>query len=391
MPMPNASPYEPPIDDLRRRGTAKWATHDDDVLAAWVAEMDFETDPEVQDAVRRAVERHQFGYPPQRLAAGVAEALAGWYRRSAGWDVDPERVHVLPDVIKGLELAIATFSTPGTPVVVPTPSYPPFFEVVRFSGREVVEAPVRRTERRWELDLDAIDAAFAAGAGTIILCNPHNPLGRAFEPAELEALALVVERHGARVVADEVHAPLTYAPARWTPYASVSAAAARHSVSLMSGSKGWNVPGLKCAQIVLNNDGDAETWGRLSPLAGHGAAVLGMVANQAAYAGEGAWLANTLAYLDGNRRRLDELLREHLPAVRWLPPEATYLGWLDCRGLGLDSPERFFLDHARVAFSDGAAFGAPGQGFIRFNFAASRTTLEQIVERMGRALRSRGL
>ena len=384
--MPERSPYEPGRGLLRRRATAKWATYEDDVLPAWVAEMDFGTAPDVQAALRDAVETQRYGYPPKRLAEGVATALGGWLRASAGWETDPQRIHVLPDVLKGIELAITTLSRSDSAVIVPTPSYPPFFGVVRFSGRDVVEAPMRHAGMRWELDLDAIDAAFARGAGTIILCNPHNPLGRAFGPDELRDLAEVVERHGARVVADEVHAPLTYPDARWTPYATVSEAAAAHSVSLVSGSKGWNLPGLKCAQIVLNTAADADAWRTLSMLAGHGASILGMVANQAAYERGRRWLAETVAYLHRNRGLLDELLRGHLPGVAWTPPQATYLGWLDCRRLGLADPARFFLERARVACNDGAAFGSPGRGFVRLNFATSRSTLEEIVTRMGEAV-----
>lgn len=378
--------YELSDAELRRRGTAKWATFDADVLPAFVAEMDFRTAPAVQEALAGAVEREVYGYAPSGATRGAAAALQEWLRAQAGWEVSVDRVHVLPDVLKGMELALAAFSPTGTPVIVPTPSYPPFFEVVRASGREVIEVPTLVTDGRHELDLDAIDRALAAGARTIILCNPHNPLGRAFARDELAALAEIVERHGARVIADEVHAPLTYSDATWIPYATVSGAAAAHSAGLMSGSKGWNIPGLKCAQLVLNTDADEEAWSRLSRLLTHGASIVGILANEAAYRRGGEWLRRTVAYLEGNRSLLLELLQRHLPDVVPSRPEGTYLAWLDCGRLGLESPQAFFLEKARVALNDGGGFGEVGQRCVRFNFATSRSRLEEIVERMGRAV-----
>jgi cystathionine beta-lyase len=378
--------YELSDQQLRRRGSAKWATFDADVLPAFVAEMDFRTAPAVQDALASAVERELYGYTAARSSDGAAAALADWLRARAGWEVSPKRVHVLPDVLKGMELALAALSPAATPVIVPTPSYPPFFEVVRASGRELVEVPTLVSDGRHELDLESIDRALAAGARTVILCNPHNPLGRAFARDELAALAEVVEGHGGRVIADEVHAPLTYSDAVWTPYATVSEAAAAHSAGLMSCSKGWNIPGLKCAQIVLNTEADEEAWSRLSRLLTHGASVIGILANEAAYRRGDAWLRDTVAYLEGNRALLLELLERHLPGVVSTRPEGTYLAWLDCRRLGLDSPQEFFLEKARVALNDGAGFGDVGRGCVRLNFATSRSRLEEIVERMGRAV-----
>jgi cystathionine beta-lyase len=364
------NPYERPLGWVRSRGSAKWSTYGDDCLAAFVAEMDYETAPEVQRAMR------------DELGA----ALAGWYQRTASFAVSPERIHSLPDILKGIELAISLFSRPDSAVVVPTASYPPFFAVADSLGREVVEVPMLAQPDGWQLDLERIDAAFAAGAGTLILCNPHNPLGKVFSLEEMRELAEVVERHHARVVADEVHAPLTYPGKTWMPYASVSETAAGHAVSLMSASKGWNLAGLKCAQVALHTEADANAWGTLPPLAAHGASTLGMVANVAAYQEGAAWLEQTVAYLDGNRRRLGELLAERLPAIRYLPPEGTYLAWLDCSALGLERPQAFFLEQAKVAFNDGGTFGAAGTRCVRCNFATSRRVLEEIVERMAIAL-----
>ncbi|HEY8743339.1 MAG TPA: aminotransferase class I/II-fold pyridoxal phosphate-dependent enzyme [Chloroflexota bacterium] len=372
------------LAQLRARGSAKWMHYGDEVLAAWVAEMDFPLAPPIQEALRAAVERGCVGYPDSSRS-GLPEAAVAWLAK-LGVHVVPEQVQTLPDVLKGLELGIDVFSPPGSAVIVPTPAYPPFFSVPKLLDRPILEVPMANDQGCPRLDLDGIDRAFAAGAKTLILCNPHNPLGRLFSRDEMCALAEVVERHGGRVVADEVHGPLTYPDETFTPYAASSPAAAGHSLTLLSASKGWNVPGLKCAQLVLTQPADMERWRAVSTLRSHGASILGILANRVAYEAGRPWLTDTLAYLDGNRRRLGELLATHLPAAGYRMPEATYLAWLDCRRLGLENPAAFFLEQAKVAVSDGAAFGAPGKGFVRLNFATSAALLERIVMAMAGAV-----
>jgi cysteine-S-conjugate beta-lyase len=236
-------------------------------------------------------------------------------------------------------------------------------------------------------DLDALDRAFASGGRLFVHCNPHNPLGRVFTEAEQLALAEVVERHGGRVFADEIHAPLVLPGAVHRPYASLSPVTAAHAVTATSASKAWNLPGLKAAQFLVSNEADARRWADVGFFAAHGAATLGVLANTAAYDGGGPWLDGVLTYLDGNRRLLATLLAERLPEVRYMPPEGTYLAWLDCRGLGIEgSAGQFFLERAGVAFVDGPECGAPGAGHVRLNFATPRRVLETIVERMAAAL-----
>ncbi|WP_239156903.1 MalY/PatB family protein [Actinocatenispora thailandica] len=374
------------VDELRRRGSIKWTRPEPDVLAAWVAEMDYPPAAAVVSALRDAVDRGYTGYPPEDATTGLPAATAA-VLAERGLAVPAERIRLLPDVLRGIELAIGLYSAPERPVLVPTPAYPPFFEVTRVCGRTVVPVPMIQTAAGHGYDLAAIDAGFAAGAGTLIVCNPHNPLGRAFDAAELRGLAEVVQAHpGARVIADEVHAPLVYPGGRHVPYASVSPAAAGHSVTLVSASKGWNLPGLKCAQVALTSEADARRWDSLALVQTLGASTHGIVANLAAYSAGAGWLADTVSYLDGNRRLLAELLAEHLPAVRWRAPEATYLAWLDCRGLGVTDPAAFFAEEARVLVNDGAAFGADGRGFVRLNFATSKPILREIVRRMGAAV-----
>lgn len=376
------------IATLRRRGTSKWSVYGDDVLAAWVAEMDFPLATPLQAALHAAIEQGGTGYATTPAASGVPAACAAWLARRFGLNVAPHQIRILPDILRGVTLAITTLSRPESPVVILTPAYPPFFEAVRVAGRPIIEVPLAPGEGQATFDLTGIAAALHAGAGTILLCNPHNPLGRVFTRVELTALATLVEEQGrdARVVADEVHAPLVYPGATHVPYATVSEAAARHSVTLTSASKGWNIPGLKCAQIVLTNEADIERWDRLSFLAPYGVSPLGLLANRVAFEQGEPWLDEVVAYLDGNRGLLARLLAERLPRVRFVAPEGTYLAWLDCRALGLAEPAAFFLERAKVALSDGAAFGSPGQGHVRLNFATSRAILTDIITAMAAAV-----
>jgi len=275
-------------------------------------------------------------------------------------------------------------------VILPTPAYMPFLVVPPWMGRAVIEVPMARDGDRYVYDLDALDAAFAAGGDLLVLCNPHNPIGRVLRPDEMLAVAEVVERHGGRVFSDEIHAPLVYDGHTHVPYASLTEATAAHTVTAVSASKAWNLPGLKCAQLVLSNDADAARWQEVGFMAEHGASNLGVVANIAAYEAGGPWLAEVLDYLDGNRRLLGDLLAERLPEVGYEPPEGTYLAWLDCRRLDLgDHPAEVLLERAGVALTDGPACGRAGAGFARLNLATPRPILEQKVARLADALARR--
>jgi len=241
------------------------------------------------------------------------------------------------------------------------------------------------------LDLAGLDAAFRQGGHLLILCNPCNPVGRVYTKDELAGVAEVVARNDGRVFADEIHAPLVYPGGTHIPYASVSEQAASHSVTGTAASKGWNLPGLKCAQLILTNDADAATWAERGFMFEHGASVLGVRASAAAYRDGGDWLADVVSYLDGSRQLLAGLLAEHLPAIRYQPPEGTYLAWLDCRELFRDrlievSPAEFFRARGRVLLTDGAACGEAGRGHVRLNFATPRPVLAEIVRRMAAAV-----
>ena len=384
-----AHPFDrPTVDELRARGGLKWSLHPE-AIGSFVAEADFGTAPVVAQALHEGVDADRLGYLAPALQTRMAEAFAGFAQDRYGWSVPAERVRPLADVVAGLQAAIEHFSEPGTPVLLPTPAYMPFLVVPRALGRALVEVPMAHDAERSVYDLDALDAAFEHG-GLLVLCNPHNPIGRVLEREELLAIAEVVERHGGRVFADEIHAPLVYGDRRHVPYASVSPAAAAHSITAVSASKAWNLPGLKCAQLVLTNEADAARWEQVGFMAEHGASTLGVVAAVAAYEDGRAWLDGLVGYLDGNRRALADLLSDELPEVGYTPPEGTYLGWLDLRATGLgDLPATYLLEHAGVALTEGRLCGRAGAGFARATLATPRPVLEETVHRIAAAVRGR--
>src|SRR5262249_4351563 len=206
---------------------------------------------------------------PPYLAEELAAACADFMVRRFGWSPDPAHIHPVPDVIKALEIAITHFSRPGSPVILPTPAYMPFLIVPGLLGRQIIQVRMHDEAGFFTFDFDAITAAFRAGGHLLIFCNPYNPLGRVFTQDEMTPLTDVVDRHGGRVFADEIHAPLVYPGGRHIPYASTSPAAAGHAITAVAASKAWNLPGLKCAQLILTSDADVAAWERCLPLYEH--------------------------------------------------------------------------------------------------------------------------
>lgn len=378
------------VADLRARGSFKWTAPGPDGFGAAVAEMDFGAAPAVLDALRDLSDRALFGYLPHHLADELATTCADFVADRFGWSVDPGDVRHVGDVLGALELAITRFSRPGSPVILPTPAYMPFLAVPPYLGRDVLQVPMIEDGGRFTLDLDGIDEAFRAGGHLLVLCNPYNPLGRVFTLDELRAVTAVVDRHGGRVFTDEIHAPLVFPGHRHVPYASTSSTAAGHAITAVSASKAWNLPGLKCAEVILSNDADRDAWTALGPFPGNAASVAGVVASIAAFRDGRGWLDEALAYLDDSRHLLTDLLARHAPGVRYRPPEGTYLAWLDCRALDLpDSAGALVTARSKVLVVDGPAFGAGGAGAFRFNLATPRAVLAELVERMGAALAGR--
>ena len=372
------------LEALRARRSAKWAWYPEDVLPAWVAEMDFPLAGSVREVLQAAVDADDVGYP---YPAALGEAFAGFAQRRYGWAVEPASVQLLPDVMVGVAEVLRVVTGPGDGVIINPPVYAPFFSMIGEIGRRIVEVPLAAGERGWELDLDALEQAFVAGARAFLLCNPHNPTGRVLSRGELEKIAELSARYDVAVVSDEIHAPLTLAGASHTPFAALGEELAARAVTITSASKAWNLAGLKCAVLVPGSAAMTAELERLPGSLRYHAGHLGVLTAIAAFESGEKWLDELLAYLDGNRRLLRELLAAHLPDVGYVPPEAGYLAWLDCRRLELgDDPAATFLDRGRVALSPGPSFGEQGRGFARLNFGTSGAILAEAVERMAAAL-----
>jgi cysteine-S-conjugate beta-lyase len=368
------------IERLRRRRSAKWARYPADVLPAWVAEMDFPLAAPVSLALCEAVENGDCGYASPR-EIGLGEAFAGFAAERWEWTVDPGAVSASSEVVGAIIAVLREIAAPGERVVINTPVYHPFFSLIEEVGCELVEAPLRDGE----LDVEAIERCFAAGAVALILCSPHNPTGGVPSREELAAIASAAARHGAWVLADEIHAPLTLPGASHTPFLTVSEQAAEHGIAFCSASKAFNLAGLHCAQIVTASQRAGEVIAGLPFHATH-CGQLGAIASVAAFREAADWLDDVIAVLDHNRRLLSDLLAEHLPEVGYFEPRAGYLAWLDLRALELgEDPSEAILERGRVALSPGPSFGPQGAGFARLNVGTSPALVEQAVEGIARA------
>ena len=370
------------LDELRARRSAKWTRYAGDVLPAWVAEMDFPLAEPVAAVLREAVERGDTGYANPD-AAGVAAELAGFAERRMGWSIDQAQVVTCHDVVAGLTDLLRVLCEPGDGVVITPPVYHPFFSLIPNAGCVAVEVPLAAGR---DLDLEGIERALAAGARAVVLCNPHNPTGVVARREQLEALAEIAARHGAWVLSDEIHAPLTLPGSEHVPFVTVSEEAAAWGISLVSASKAFNLAGLGCAQIVTAGEPARDAVWRLPEAARH-AGHFGALATATAYAEGDGWLDAVIEVLDGNRRLLAELVSEHLPGAAYAPPEAGYLAWLDVSALGFGAdaaPE--ILERGRVALSPGPQFGAGGEGFVRLNIGTSPELVAEAVRRISRAV-----
>ena len=407
------------ISRLRSLTCIKWNRYPGDVIPAWVADMDFAPAPPIREALASLVERGDFGYN-FAAHAKLPKAFAAWQERRHGWRPDAGRVRLFCDVMQAVETAVWLNTEPGDGVVLLTPVYHPFFPAVRSTGRRVVECPLvshpahpfahagtvpearhgaptavtganspAATTRTggsaplWTLDADALERAVDERTRVILMCNPHNPTGRAFSREELEAIFHVAEAHDLVVISDEIWADLTHEPARHIPFASLSASAAARTITITAASKAFSIAGLHCAVAHI---GHGPTRERIEELPEHilgAVGTPGAVATLAAWTQGEEWLGAVRHHLTGQRDHLAARLATELSCVRFAVPEATYLAWLDFRDTHVaHDPAGELLKHARVGLSPGPDFGDAGAGFARLNFATSRELLDEVIDRM---------
>ncbi len=373
----------------RNSDSVKWGVYAEDVLPLWVADMDFVSPPAVIEALHKRVEHGVFGYAfeSRELKSLIVQRMKARY----DWQITSEDVLLIPGVITGLNLVSQAVVKPGESILVQPPVYPPFFTVPANCGAETVcNDLIPGTSGHYEVDYADFERRVASGTRCFLLCNPHNPVGRAFRETELRRMAEICLPHRVIICSDEIHSDLVFSESRHIPIASLGDEIAASTITLIAPSKTFNIAGLDCAALICTNpDLRERIKNARRGLVGH-VNLLGMSAAAAAYRDGESWLAEVLSILESNRNFLMDYLGSEFPEIRVVKPEATYLAWLDCTALALpESPFEFFLKDARVALNQGLDFGEPGRNHVRLNFGCPRATLEEALDRMCRSIKKR--
>lgn len=360
-----------------------------DLLAAWVADMDFATPPFIIDALRRRLDHPILGYTAE--PADYRPAVIDWERDLHGWHIEPEWISYIPGIVKGIGMVINVFTRPGQDVVIMPPVYHPFRIVPEENGRNVVRVPlIEDADHRYHMDFDALEALPTDG-GVLLLSNPHNPGGRMWTASELRRLAEICRRKRLLVVSDEIHADMALWGNRHIPFATVCTDAAANSITFCAPSKTFNIPGVVSSfSVVPDPEIRRKFYSWLAANEMNDAPIFSHIATIAAYRKGGEWRREMLAYVEENIRFVEDYCRANLPGITALRPDASFLVWLDCRSLGLqhDALVDLFVNRARIALNDGAMFGPGGSGLMRLNVAAPRSALREILDRLESTLRS---
>jgi cystathionine beta-lyase len=375
-----------PLDRLRERTSAKWRLFPPDVLPLFVAEMDYPLAPAIIRVLQERIAASDSGYVASPQELGVA--FAGFADRRWGWRVDPSGIRTTTDVSVCIVETLRRVISPGDGVVIMSPVYAPFTDLVAEAGGRPVDVPLTD---EFAFDLDAVAAALArsrkdGGARAVLISNPHNPLGHPHSAESLAALAEVAAAHEVTVVSDEIHGPLAHVGHSFTPFQSVSDAAREWGIAVTSASKAFNLAGFKCALMVATSDRGLAVLDGMWDEVAFRTSLLGYHASVAAFTEGDDWLDGAIAAIDRSGALLTTLLAEHLPDVGYTPPRASYLAWLDFRALGWgDDPAALILDRARVALNPGLEFGPSGAGFARLNLACSPEVLTEAITRIAAA------
>jgi cystathionine beta-lyase len=363
------------------------------VLPMWVADMDFPCPKPVIDALVQRAAHGIYGYTA--MTGAYADAVVRWMRKRQGWSIEPDWICTSPGVVPALNLLVETFTSPGDRVLIQPPVYFPFFSAVQSHGREIARNSLVYEDGRYGMDLaDLEEKARDPAVKMAILCSPHNPVGRVWTREELIRFGEICLENEVLVVSDEIHGDLIYPGHEFVPFAGISEDFAGAAVVCTAPSKTFNMAGLHTSNIVIANPALRARFRQA--LLGHGImgmGAFGVVAAEAAYNHGEEWLEQVLDYLQGNLRYLEDYVARHLPPIRVVPPEGTYLVWLDCRRLELDKREleRLMLDEARVYLEEGYVFGSEGEGFVRMNIACPRSILAEALDRIRRVVEGLGV
>ncbi len=373
--------------DRYATGSTKWSRYPAEVLPLWIADMDFAVAPEIIAALRARLEHPVLGYAVAmaELREQIVEDLAARF----DWRITADEIVFLPGVEPGFNMALKARLAAGDAVLVQTPMYRPILDAPGHWGLERLDVPLTRGVEDYEPDRDAIARALRR-ARAFLLCNPHNPTGHVYTRDDLAFIAAACEANDALIVSDEIHCDLVFDGRQHVPIASLAPEVARRTITLMSASKTYNIPGLKTAFAIIQDPALREAFNGARSGMVDSVNLMGLEATLAAYRDAGAWRAAAIDYLQGNRDFLTRELAQLLPEIVYHPPQASFLAWLDCRALNLGpSPQRFFLDDAKLGLYAGEAFGAGYEGFVRLNFGCTRATLAKAVEQMAAAVAAR--
>ena len=359
-----------------------------DLIALWVADMDFRTVPQVREALVRRAEHAIYGYTDDGKRARAAEA--GWLKRRHGLDVDPDWILYSPGVVDSLYFCVGALTGPGDGIVVQPPVYGPFYNAVRLYDRALVRSPLIREDGEWRMDFDDLEAKFAAGAKMMILCSPHNPVGRVWTRAELQRLVDLANRYGVALVSDEIHADFALDGRKQTRILALDGA--ERAVMLTSATKSFNLAGLRQSSIIVKDAAIRKTLKNAVERV-HAASpnIFGGIAQTTAYLYGDEWMDAVVEYVTENRDFAVEFIRREIPEILCRPQEGTYLMWMDFRGLGMNQADAIamLVNRAHVALNDGLFFGEEGRGWFRMNLATQRDNVARGLENIRDAIRSR--
>ncbi|MCK9155602.1 MAG: pyridoxal phosphate-dependent aminotransferase [Paludibacteraceae bacterium] len=380
---------------LDRKGTdsvkedgAKFLWHRDDLLPLWVADMDFRTASFIMDAIRSRCEHEVLGYSLH--PEGWSDSVAAWLFRRHAWKVDSSWVGFVPGVVLGMAMGLRCFTSPGDKVMVQSPVYPPFFDLVKQSGRELVVNPLVLNNGLFNMDFDALRRDLK-GCKVLMLCNPQNPGGRIWSREELRQLSDICEEYGVLVFSDEIHADMFLPGFRHNVFATVSDYAASHTITFLSASKAFNMPGLGSAYFVASDEKlRTQFTAFIESLHLQYGNVFAFIALMAAYTDAGEdWLNQMLNYVQRNVDYLDNRIQKSMSAIKVMRPQSSFLVFLDCRELGLSQENlvKLFVDKAHLALNDGATFGPGGEGFMRMNVASPSCFMVEALDRLQEALK----
>ena len=362
----------------------------EDVLPMWVADMEFRSPQPVIEAIKKANEHGIYGYTSRPLS--YYQAIIDWMEKRHNWKIKKDWLAFSPGVVPALSFIIRAFCQPGDKVVVQPPVYYPFFRVIENNGCHVVNNPLKLSNKKYFIDWEDLERKVDdPRVKLLILCSPHNPVGRVWQKEELIILGEICLKHHIIVVSDEIHADILFKGYKHTPFASISPAFAHNSITCTAPSKTFNLAGLQTSSIIIPNKKYYKIYENiLDSLALNENNVFGLVALEAAYRDGEEWLEQLLSYLNENLKFLMKYFKEKIPKIKVIKPEGTYLVWLDCRQLGLSAQDlnNFMIKKARVALDDGCWFGLGGEGFMRINIASPRSFLEEGLKRIEEAVNS---